>query len=112
MSTHRHALVFGASGLAGWGIVNQLLSNYPAAGSFAKVTALVNRQLDLKTSYWPIGEQPKFRLVPGVDLAKEGRTEEEFSDWLKSHVEDIEDVTHVFYFRKPCSFTINLSAVR
>ncbi len=99
MPTDRHALVFGASGLAGWGVVNQLLSNYPAPGSFAKVTALVNRPLDIHKSCWPISEHPKFQLVPGVDLSKEGRTEEEFRDWLKSNVDGIEGVTHVFYFR-------------
>jgi len=97
MPTDRHALVFGASGLAGWGVVNQLLSNYPVPGSFSRVTALVNRPLSVDESCWPISEHPKFQLVSGVDLSKEGRTEEEFRDWLKSNVHDIEGVTHVFY---------------
>lgn len=79
MPTDRHALVFGASGLAGWGLVNQLLSNYPALESFARVTALVNRPLSVDRSCWPISERPHFQLVSGVDLSKEGHTEEEFS---------------------------------
>lgn len=45
-----HALVFGASGLAGWGVVDQLLENYPAEGTFSKVTALVNRPFSVAES--------------------------------------------------------------
>lgn len=93
-----HALVFGASGLAGWGVVDQLLSNYPAEGTFAKVTALVNRPLTVAESYWPSPSpsRPKLNLVSNLNLA-EG-TVEEFTALLKGKVEDIADVTHAFYF--------------
>lgn len=67
-----HALVFGASGLVGWGVVDQLLSNYPAQGTFSKVTALVNRPLDIKDSFWPEESpaRPKLELVSGFTLPK------------------------------------------
>ena len=93
-----HALVFGASGLAGWGVVDHLLSNYPAQGAFSQVTALVNRPFDVADSYWPSPSpsRPKLQLVPHVDLLK--GSVEGFTAFLKRNVEDIESVTHGFYF--------------
>ncbi|KAI9844854.1 MAG: hypothetical protein M1830_007580, partial [Pleopsidium flavum] len=93
-----HALVFGASGLAGWGVVDQLLENYPAEGIFSKVTALVNRPFSVAESYWPSPSpsRPKLELVSNVNLA-EG-TVEEFTALLKEKVEDVANVTHAFYF--------------
>ena len=98
--TTNHAIVFGASGLAGWGVVDQLLSNYPSPGTFAKVTALVNRPLNIADSYWPDPSplRPQLNLVPRVNLA-EG-TIDDFSSLLEKRVEDISGVTHAFYFRK------------
>lgn len=93
-----HALVFGASGLAGWGVVDQILENYPAEGTFSKVTALVNRPLSAADSFWPSASpsRPKLDLVSGVNLA-EG-TVEEFTASLRDKVEDIANVTDAFYF--------------
>ena len=92
------ALVFGASGLAGWGVVNQLLENYPAKSSFSGVTALVNRPLSIESSYWPSLSplRPRLNLVCGIDLLH--GSVEEFASLLKEKVEDIANVTHVFYF--------------
>ncbi|KAL8804545.1 MAG: hypothetical protein Q9200_005782 [Gallowayella weberi] len=94
----RHALVFGASGLIGWGIIDQLLSNYSSQGAFAKVTALVNRPLKLQDSFWPLESagRPELQLVDGINLA-EG-TVESTTNLLKAKVTGIESVTHVFYF--------------
>ena len=99
-SKGNHALVLGASGLAGWGVVDQLLSNYPSPGTFAKVTALVNRPLNVADSYWPTPSEtrPKLDLVSGLNLA-EG-TFDDFSALLEKRVEDVSGVTHVFYFRR------------
>ena len=96
--TGAHALVFGASGLAGWGVVDQLLSNYPTQGAFSQVTALVNRPFDVADSYWPSPSpsRPKLQLVPHVDLLK--GSVEDFTALLKRQVEDIGSVTHAFYF--------------
>ena len=97
-ATGAHALVFGASGLAGWGVVDQLLSNCPAQGTFSQVTALVNRPFDVADSYWPCPSpsRPKLQLVPHVDLLK--GSVEDFTAFLKREVEDIGSVTHAFYF--------------
>lgn len=93
-----HALVFGASGLAGWGVVDQLMENYPTEGSFSKVTALVHRPLTITESYWPSpsASRPALELVSNINLT-EG-TVEEFTALLKEKVKDIANVTHVFYF--------------
>ncbi|KAJ7166092.1 hypothetical protein C8R46DRAFT_1097055 [Mycena filopes] len=91
-----HALVFGASGLAGWGVVEQLLENYPAKGTFAKVTAVVNRPISVADSLWPTPASPTLDLVTEINLA-EGSVED-FTALLKDRVKDIDTVTHVYYF--------------
>lgn len=93
-----HALVFGASGLAGWAVVDELLSNYPAHGTFRKVTALVNRPLKLEDSWWPAPspDRPELELIAGVNLLN--GSVEEFTAFLKDKVKDVGAVTHVFYF--------------
>lgn len=94
----KHALVFGASGLIGWGVVDQLLSNYPAQGIFTKVTALVNRHIDVRDSFWPeqSSATPELQLVSGVNLVD--ASVESLTKILRSSVTNIESVTHVFYF--------------
>ncbi|KAJ7775665.1 hypothetical protein DFH07DRAFT_87802 [Mycena maculata] len=91
-----HAIVFGASGLAGWGVVEQLLENYPAQGTFYKVTAIVNRPMSIADSSWPTPDSPALDLVTHVDLS-EGSVED-FTALLKEKVKDIATVTHVYYF--------------
>ena len=66
-----HAVVIGASGLIGWGVVNELLSHdYIAAGAFGTVTAIVNRPVNRDDMFWPSEHpsQPKLLLVDGVNL--------------------------------------------
>ncbi|KAL8645242.1 MAG: hypothetical protein Q9210_006822 [Variospora velana] len=94
----KHALVFGASGLIGWGVVDQLLSNYPAQGTFSTVSALVNRPFSVEDSFWPKRSpvMPDLQLLSGVNLA--GATIESLEKLLQTEVEGIENVTHVFYF--------------
>ncbi|KAJ7799677.1 hypothetical protein B0H14DRAFT_2902418 [Mycena olivaceomarginata] len=91
-----HAIVFGASGLAGWAVVDQLLQNYPKAGTFSKVTAVVNRPISLADSFWPTPESPSLDLVTGINLA-EGSIES-FTALLGEKIKDISTVTHVYYF--------------
>ncbi|KAL0941447.1 sirq protein [Colletotrichum truncatum] len=98
MSERNHAIVFGAAGLIGWSTVNQLLSNYPAKGSFDKVTAVINRPLPEAEFHWPqnSSSRPELQIVPKVNLFDV--TAEELSQQLKANVSGIKDVTHVFYF--------------
>lgn len=95
----RHALVVGASGLIGWSVVNQLLQPYPSANSFTKVTALVNRPLESKKSFWPkrTPGAPELELLSGVDLQCE---DGEFEDTVKERIKDVGSITHVYYFGK------------
>ncbi|KAJ6473122.1 hypothetical protein C8R45DRAFT_1012304 [Mycena sanguinolenta] len=91
-----HALVFGASGLAGWGVVDQLLKSYPTKGTFSTVTAVVNRPISVADSLWPNCDSPALDLVTGINLA-EGSVET-FTALLKEKISNISTVTHVYYF--------------
>lgn len=95
-----HALVFGASGILGWAIVNEILNNYPKKGTYSKVTALTNRPLAREEALWPIpgGERPELNIVSGIDLTQ--GTMEDVRDKLQERVPDIDSVTQVHYFGK------------
>lgn len=98
MTGSNHALVMGASGLIGWGVVNELLSaDGIAPSAFKRVTALVNRSIDKQQMYWPVVHptQPHFLLVDGVNLM-EG--EQKTTELLREKVPDAETITHAFYF--------------
>lgn len=97
MGGSNHAIVFGASGLIGWALVNQLLSPYPSAGTFSKVTAITNRPITLSESYWPESapDRPDLQLVSGIDLRHgDGAS---LAESLKHAVRDVEGVTHIYY---------------
>ncbi|KAI9925912.1 hypothetical protein ASPWEDRAFT_60916 [Aspergillus wentii DTO 134E9] len=89
-ATNRHALVLGASGVAGWAVVNELLEGYPAKGTFSKVTAAVNRPLKVEESGWPSPSDIDFRLISGVNLRDGGD--------LVDSIPDLHSVTHLYYF--------------
>lgn len=95
-----HAIVFGATGLIGWSAVNQLLSGYPNAGSFSKVTAVINRPVPESDLYWPIAspDRPQLKVVSGIDLL--GASTDELISQLKQKVSGVEQITHAFYFGK------------
>lgn len=95
---NHHALVIGASGLIGWSVVNQLLQDSPQQ-PFSRISALVNRPLDLKDSLWPNPStgRPKLQLVSGANLAC---SDAEFEGFLQSRVPDAASISHVYYFGK------------
>jgi len=93
-SKGHHALIYGASGITGWAIVNQLLNDYPDANTFSKVTALTNRPLTPEAAQWPKSE--KLEVVSGLDLLK--GSQEDLEKDMKEKVLGIEDVTHVYFF--------------
>ncbi|KAI0506926.1 hypothetical protein F5B22DRAFT_621895 [Xylaria bambusicola] len=93
----QHAIVFGASSLIGWAVIDQLLRCYPQVGAFSKITAVTNRPIKLSECYWPEPgmNRPILQLVSGVDLRDgDGVT---LSRTLKQVVKDIDTVTHLFY---------------
>ncbi|RHZ69792.1 hypothetical protein CDV55_103607 [Aspergillus turcosus] len=93
-----HAIVFGAAGLLGWSSVNQLLSGYPTSGSFARVTAVLNRSVPEAELHWPSPgpDRPQLQIVSGVDLLR--GTGDDLAKQLKEKVNGVEQITHVFYF--------------
>lgn len=98
MVQRNHALVIGASGLAGWGVVNELLSGYPNPGAFVKVTALTNRPINVAESCWPspADSESELNLISGVNLL-EGDVEQ-FTKALAELVPRISEITHIYYF--------------
>jgi hypothetical protein len=91
MAQENHALVFGASGVSGWGIVNQLLT-YPTKTTWSSITAVANRPLSLKDAHFP--NDPRISLVSGIDLIKPAP---EVAKLLKEKVKNIDRITHVFF---------------
>ena len=91
----KSALVFGASGVSGWGVVNELLRSLPE-GLWKKIHALTNRPLTREDALWP--NDSMLNVVSGIDLLQE--SEEDLERTLKDKVEGIECVTHVYYCGK------------
>lgn len=98
MSAPHHALVFGASGILGWSVVDQILKNYPEEGVFRKVTALSNRPLSVENAFWPAAGPgtPALQIVDGIDLTS--GTVDQVRETLQRRVPDIDTVTHIYYF--------------
>lgn len=98
MADPHHALVFGASGILGWSVVDQILKNYPEKGVFGKVTALCNRPLSEEDAFWPASgpERPPLQIVDGVDLTS--GTVDQVKETLRRRIPDIDSVTHIYYF--------------
>lgn len=92
--TEKHALVYGASGITGWAIVNQILDGFPADNTFTKVTALTNRPLPPETAQWP--SSSKLQVVSGLNLLEGDQATLEKT--MKDRVPDIENVSHVYFF--------------
>jgi hypothetical protein len=93
-----HAIIFGASGLVGWSVLDQLLSNYPKPGSFSGVTAVINRPVAEPDWGLPSASshRPGLQIVSGIDLLN--GTADDLGRQLKERVPDVESVTHIFYF--------------
>lgn len=93
---YKHALIFGASGVSGWAVVDQLLKDYPDGERWDRVTALTNRPLSLEVSQWPAKDS--LQIVSGINLLK--GSQEDLLQVMKSRIVDIDKVTHVFYYGK------------
>ena len=102
MGSKKHALVFGASGISGNTLCNEILG-YPSKDTFAKVTGLTNRPLSIQDAQLP--EDPRLQLISGIDLTRDVET---VKKELEKKVKDIHEVTHVFFMgiRNPIVLTI------
>ncbi|KAJ6071136.1 hypothetical protein N7499_009150 [Penicillium canescens] len=87
----KHALIFGASGISGWSLLNQCL-HYPTPTTFNRVTGLSNRPFPTEDALLP--DDARLRFVSGIDLTQSVET---VSDHLKAKVDDIESVNVVFF---------------
>ncbi|CAH0028169.1 unnamed protein product [Clonostachys rhizophaga] len=86
-----HALIFGASGISGWSLLNQTRV-YPSETAFKRITGITNRPLALNQAL--IAEDERIKLVSGIDL----RTGvEEVVAKLQDQILDVATVTHVFF---------------
>ncbi|MCJ1311223.1 hypothetical protein MMC25_004894 [Agyrium rufum] len=87
------ALVFGASGISGWALMNECL-RYPTARTFSRIIGLTNRPLEPESTLLPMSEYGKrWELYDGFDLTV---GVEEVKGKLKA-IKGIEGVTHVFF---------------
>lgn len=91
------SLIIGASGISGWSITNLILNGYPEDDTFASVTALTNRPLDVTTAQWPRVEKPELQLASGIDILTPKGQEGLEAD-LKEKVANISKISHVYFF--------------
>jgi hypothetical protein len=90
--TPLQALVFGASGISGWGLCQSLLS-YPTATTFSRIIGLTNRPLMLADSGLPT-DDPRLTLVSGINLLSSA---EDVTTQLREKIPDVAAVTHVYF---------------
>ena len=86
-----HALIFGASGISGWSLVNQA-RQYPSQTAFSRITGTTNRPADLKS--WQIPRDDRIQIASGIDLTKSA---DEVVAALRAKVPDVETISHVFF---------------
>jgi hypothetical protein len=89
-----HALVFGATGIQGWAVVNQILNGYPSEDAFELVTALTNRPITEKM-LWP--ESKKLQVVSGINLLAP-KDQDGLENEMQRKIPGMETVTHMFFF--------------
>jgi len=101
-----HALIFGATGIQGWAVTNELLKGYPSDGSFDKITALANRPPS-GNLLWPKNET--LQIISGINLLNDGG-QEALEKQMKEDVPGIDTVTHVFFFGGCSCYAVRVSA--
>jgi hypothetical protein len=84
------ALVFGASGITGWAIIQEAL-HYPSSNTFDRVIGLTKRPLTKSDASLPDDE--RLLLHSGIDLTSELNS---LVEGLKK-INGIDEVTHVYF---------------
>ena len=95
MEEGKVAIVFGASGVSGWGFVNEVLNDYPRKGMWSGVLALTNRPLSVEESMWP--RDSRLSITSGINLLDS--SQEDVEAQLR-RIPEIEKVTHLVYLGK------------
>ena len=93
-SIGKHALVFRASGISGWSLLNQCLS-YPTPSTFRRVTGLCNRPLNKDNALLP--DDSRLNIVHGIDLTG---SVDVVIEQLKTKVKEVETIDAVFFCGK------------
>ena len=86
-----HALIYGASGISGWSLLNQTRI-YPTPTTFSRITGTNSRPFSLEKAQIPQDE--RIKIASGIDLTKSA---DQVAAALKEKVEHISTVTHVFF---------------
>ena len=86
-----HALIFGASGISGWSLLNQARI-YPSPMAFTRITGTTNRPTSIDQLHIP--QDNRIQLASGIDLTK---SVDEVVAALKAKVPHIDTVSHVFF---------------
>jgi hypothetical protein len=87
----KHCLVFGASGISGWALLNASVS-YPTPTTFRRITGLCNKPLTKEAAQLPA--DPRINLVSGIDLTG---SVDSVVQALKEKVDEVETVTSVYF---------------
>lgn len=90
-SSRNVALVFGASGISGWAVANNLVS-YPTADTFSRIIALTHRPRTLEESGLP--QDSRIELYYGVDLRGDLA---QVLGQMQEKIPNLADVTHMYY---------------
>ena len=88
-----HAIVFGASGINGWALTNQLLSGYQSPDTFSKITAISHRPFVPEDAGWP--KDDRLQIITGIDLLEGDHTS--LQEVLKEKVSSVDTVTHLYF---------------
>lgn len=86
------AMVFGASGISGWAVMQNLLS-YPSRTTFSRIIGLTNRPLTLEQGGFPADDE-RVELYSGINLRQDL---EAVRAQLKEKVPRLDEVTNVYY---------------
>jgi hypothetical protein len=86
-----HALIFGASGISGWAVLDQA-TKYPSDKAFARITGTTNRPFSVEKAQ--IAADNRILIASGVDLT---RSVPEVVATLKEKIPDVDTVSHVFF---------------
>ncbi|KAF4188586.1 hypothetical protein CNMCM7927_001281 [Aspergillus lentulus] len=85
---NKNAVVFGASRIKRWAIVNGILNDYPSSTTFDYVTALTNSPLSRDVAQWSSSD--KLQVVSGLDLLRGDQASLE--DEIKKYVQGVEEL--------------------
>ncbi|KAK1718923.1 hypothetical protein BDP67DRAFT_393633 [Colletotrichum lupini] len=103
------ALVFGANGISGWAVTNNLFI-YPTASTFCRIIGLTNRPMDLSGSQLPKND-PRLEIYSGINLREDIET---IKEQMKIKIPNMQDITHVYYcaYSNATAYSVDVMKIR